>query len=146
MSNNSVTIQKYADWISSILAVESVTDRYCTNGLQVCGDPQQKLTRAAFAVDACMEVFHQAAEWKAGILVVHHGLFWPDIRQITGIQYRRIEALIRNNIALYNVHIPLDAHTVYGNNAVLARIAGAGQIKSIFNYAVSCTFKKKKTY
>ena len=41
---------------------------------------------------------------------------------IVSMKYRRIEALIKNNINLIAYHLPLDAHPVMGNNAQLAKL------------------------
>lgn len=90
------------------------------NGLQF-GNESAKVKKAAFAVDACAETFRRAAQEKADILFVHHGLFWGRVFPLTGRHYRRIKLLSDNSLALYAVHLPLDAHPVYGNNAGIAR-------------------------
>ncbi|WP_024466993.1 Nif3-like dinuclear metal center hexameric protein [Treponema pedis] len=89
------------------------------NGLQV-GNSGKKIKKAAFAVDACKAVISIAKERKADILFVHHGLFWSKSILITGIHYERIKMLLDSDIALYAVHLPLDAHPLYGNNAGLS--------------------------
>src|SRR5205823_10994481 len=60
----------------------------------------------------------------ADLLLVHHGLFWGGLQQLTGRAYRRVASLIANDIALYSAHLPLDLHPEVGNNAVLARQLG----------------------
>jgi dinuclear metal center YbgI/SA1388 family protein len=52
---------------------------------------------------------------------VHHGLYWEGLRPLTGRRYRRILPLLREGIALYSAHLPLDAHPELGNAAVLIR-------------------------
>ena len=89
------------------------------NGIQV-GGKKREITRIACAVDACVEVFLRAAQWKADLVFVHHGLFWGRVLPITGPLYKRIDTLIRNNIALYAAHLPLDMDPTVGNNAALA--------------------------
>ena len=93
------------------------------NGLQV-GKPGRDIRRAAFAVDACLESFKRAAEWKADLLFVHHGLFWGKDTALTGAHYRRIKELLENDLALYAAHLPLDAHPELGNNAGIAELIG----------------------
>jgi dinuclear metal center YbgI/SA1388 family protein len=89
------------------------------NGLQV-GNTDAEIQKVAFAVDACLESFERAVDAGADLLFVHHGLFWGrDIRVIKS-HYRRIEYLLQNHCALYAVHLPLDAHPEFGNNAALA--------------------------
>lgn len=89
------------------------------NGLQVENDGAV-LSRVAFAVDACLQTIERAAAAGAGMLVVHHGLFWRDPERAVGNHYRRLKALLDANIALYACHLPLDAHPTLGNNAALA--------------------------
>jgi len=52
--------------------------------------------------------------------VVHHGLSWGGIERVTGIDYRRLAPLLREDVALYAVHLPLDGHQELGNAAGLA--------------------------
>ncbi|MFW5828564.1 MAG: Nif3-like dinuclear metal center hexameric protein [Alkalispirochaeta sp.] len=89
------------------------------NGLQV--DRQnQEIRRVAVAVDAAQETFERAAEIKADLIFVHHGLFWGREQVLTGDHYRRVRFLFDHDIALYAVHLPLDAHLALGNNAGMA--------------------------
>ncbi len=90
------------------------------NGVQVQNDGS-KITTIAFAVDACLQTIEQAAQAGAQMLFVHHGLFWGHEQTITDSFYKRIKALVDNNIALYACHLPLDAHPEFGNNAQLAK-------------------------
>ncbi len=89
------------------------------NGLQV-GDHNREIKRVAVAVDACQETIERAAQLNADMLFVHHGFFWGRPIAITQNHYRRIESLLNNQVALYAVHLPLDAHPELGNNAQLA--------------------------
>ena len=93
------------------------------NGLQVDNDGSE-LTKIAFAVDAGLEVFKRAAEAGAGMLFVHHGLFWGEDLRLEGSHRERIKFLLDNNLSLYAVHLPLDQHPALGNNAVLAQLLG----------------------
>jgi dinuclear metal center YbgI/SA1388 family protein len=93
------------------------------NGLQVDNNGSE-LGKIAFAVDAGLEVFKRAAEAGAGLLFVHHGLFWGIPASLEGSHRERIKFLLDNNLALYAVHLPLDQHPRLGNNAVLAELLG----------------------
>lgn len=93
------------------------------NGLQVACSAKQ-IKKVAFAVDACLENFSKAAQVGADVLFVHHGLFWGKSLTVTKRHYKRLAALIKNDIALYAVHLPLDVHPVLGNNAGLAENLG----------------------
>jgi len=93
------------------------------NGLVVAGDDRE-VRKVAFAVDACQSTFEKAREEKADLLVVHHGLFWGSPLAVTSTHYRRLRTLIEGNLDLYVAHLPLDAHPVVGNNAVMAQKLG----------------------
>ncbi len=98
------------------------------NGLQV-GRENQNVERVAFAVDACMEVFQRAAQWKGDLVFVHHGIFWGKTAPVTGYLYRRIRFLTVNDIGLYAAHLPLDVHPELGNNASLVRLLGLSDVE-----------------
>lgn len=112
-----------ASYLDGYLRVREVPDAAeAVNGLQVAnaGD----VTRVGAAVDLCEATVRLAAEQGADLLLVHHGLFWGGPKPLTGSAYRRVAGLIRQNIALYSAHLPLDLHPDVGNNAVLARQLG----------------------
>jgi dinuclear metal center YbgI/SA1388 family protein len=93
------------------------------NGLQVDNDGGE-VEKIAFAVDASLETFQQAAAAGAGMIFVHHGLFWGSPLRIQGGHRERIRFLLDHNLALYGVHLPLDQQGELGNNAALARLLG----------------------
>ena len=106
-------------YFRSFLNIEDFSSDISKNGIQV-ENSGREIKKVAFAVDACEESISRAAEWNAQMLFVHHGLFWGREQTITGIQYKRIAGLIKNDIALYACHIPLDANQLCGNNYGLA--------------------------
>ena len=108
------------------------------NGLQVGG--ARKVKRIAFAVDGVLETFEKAAELDADLLIVHHGIFWGYQFALRGANYKRIKVLIDNEIALYGVHLPLDAHPEVGHNATLLRELGADpeSLEPFGNYKGRC--------
>jgi dinuclear metal center YbgI/SA1388 family protein len=94
------------------------------NGLQLEG--RDEVGRIMFAVDAGVETFERAVAERADMIVVHHGHFWSGVNpSVVGWCKRRLDILMRNDISLYAVHLPLDAHPVVGNNARLLGILGA---------------------
>lgn len=118
--------------------VPDYSDAY--NGLQVEGKAEIK--RIAVAVDACLATIEEAIDLEADLLLVHHGLFWGQKAPLTGNYYRRVETLIRGNVALYSSHIPLDAHLEVGNNHVLTRKLGfepTGRFLSIKGCLIGAT-------
>lgn len=96
---------------------------YAPNGLQVEG--KKEINRVVTGVTASQALIDAAIEYKADAIFVHHGYFWKnETPQIVGMKYRRISALIKNDINLYGYHLPLDAHPTLGNNAGLANAIG----------------------
>ncbi|MDR2210232.1 MAG: Nif3-like dinuclear metal center hexameric protein [Spirochaetaceae bacterium] len=93
------------------------------NGIQVDNDGSP-IDKIAFAVDACLESFKRCAAAGAGMLFVHHGLFWGSPLALAGPHRGRLKYLMDHNIALYAVHLPLDQHPRLGNNAALAELLG----------------------
>jgi dinuclear metal center YbgI/SA1388 family protein len=93
------------------------------NGLQLDNDGAE-ITKIAFAVDACQETIRRAVAGGAGMLFVHHGLLWGNSPRVKGNYRERLKLLLENNMALYGVHLPLDKHPRWGNNAVLAEKLG----------------------
>lgn len=106
--------------LNILLEPEAFRD-YCPNGLQVEGRPEVR--RVATAVTASQNILEQAVAEGVDALLVHHGYFWKNEPQtVTGMKYRRLATLIKNDISLLAYHLPLDAHSALGNNVELARI------------------------
>ena len=111
-------LDKIVEFLDSELLSQNVEDS-SNNGLQV--ENSGKVTGAVCGVDASLEFFTAARDRGADLLVCHHGISWGDsLKQITGINYRRLRFLLENDMALYACHLPLDMHPRYGNNARLA--------------------------
>jgi dinuclear metal center YbgI/SA1388 family protein len=111
------------------------------NGIQVerRGDA---ISRIAFAVDACMESFRRAADARAQVLFVHHGLFWGKVEPLRGVLYARLHYLLEADLALYAVHLPLDAHPELGNNIGIVRRLALGEPEPFGRYrGVAIGFK-----
>ena len=121
-----LTTRKLDDFFRGILDLETLKAADPSlNGLQVDNDGSE-INKIVFAVDAGLEVFKKAADAGAGMLFVHHGLFWGFPLRVEGGHRERIKFLLDHNIALYAVHLPLDQHPRLGNNAVLAELLGIG--------------------
>ena len=103
------------------------------NGIQV-DNGGSGIGKIAFAVDANLETFERAAALGAGMLFVHHGLFWGKPLALTGSHRRRVQVLLEKNICLYAVHLPLDQHPQFGNNAALAGLLGLEGIEPFGDY------------
>jgi dinuclear metal center YbgI/SA1388 family protein len=116
-------------WCRSFLeidALSSVDDSL--NGIQVSRS-EGEIGRVAFAVDASAESIRRSAEAGAQLLFVHHGLFWGKPSRIEGALRSRLKLLLDADLGLYACHLPLDKQSELGNNAVLARLLGLGEIE-----------------
>ena len=107
--------------LNGLLEPETIADS-AYNGLQVEGS--EVVSRIGFAVDCSLETIEKAIEQGADMLFVHHGLIWGGWKQISGVNRRKLELLLTNQINLYVSHLPLDKHPIFGNNAEIARRLG----------------------
>jgi dinuclear metal center YbgI/SA1388 family protein len=77
-------------------------------------------------VSCSRELFEQAGERGAQLVLVHHGLFWRNEPLVVDRRLKgRLEALFAANLTLLAYHLGLDAHPELGNNALLAQRLGA---------------------
>jgi len=107
------------DYLDDLLDTDSIPDYpNALNGLQLANSGQ--VTRIAAAVDFSLRTVVAAAESKADLLIVHHGMFWGGLAPIVGTIHTRLQTLIARDVAVYASHLPLDRHALYGNNALLA--------------------------
>ncbi len=117
-------------FIDSYLSVDTVDD-YSYNGLQIEG--KKEIHKVLFAVDSGIETFRKVHLLKGDMLIVHHGLFWKkqDPRLI-GTHFKRVNALLKDEVSLYAVHLPLDMHEEIGNNVALVHLVG-GEVTGRFS-------------
>ncbi len=110
------------NYLNQLLRPEQFSD-YCPNGLQVEG--RQEIHHIVTGVTASYELLEAALAAKADAILVHHGYFWRgESVAITGIKKRRIQFLLKHDLNLIAYHLPLDAHTEFGNNVMLAKQLG----------------------
>ena len=127
------TLKQITDWLDRALEVKSFSD-VSNNGVQIArrGTAVKKV---AFGVDASVRTVQSAAQAGAQLLVVHHGISWGGgIQRLTDGVYNVVKAAMDADLALYAVHLPLDANPKYGNNYELARYLGLKQLKPAFVY------------
>jgi len=131
------TPRQAAIFLNALLRTRQIKDD-SKNGLQ--HDAKRPVERIAFAVDACAASFQKARAEGADLIVVHHGLLWKK-EKTTPLLRRRISFLLKNKISLYACHLPLDAHPVLGNNAVMCAALGVSNRKKFGDYhGVFCGF------
>jgi len=126
--------QEIDSFFKSFLDIEgfATTDK-SMNGIQIDNDGSP-INKIAFAVDAALETFAKAKAANAGMIFVHHGLLWSSQARIVGNLRQRIKYLLDHNICLYAVHLPLDQHPQFGNNAVLANLLNLTDIEPFGTY------------
>ena len=126
----SVPLRELVEYLDGYLRIREVPDEpTAVNGLQV--ENSGTVNRIVAAVDASLATIAGVTDGPdaAGtLLLVHHGLFWDGNQPVTGRRYRRLRALLSHDVAVYSAHIPLDIHPEVGNNVVLARQLGLGQL------------------
>jgi len=109
-TNDFLRIREISDWDNAL------------NGLQI--ESSGRVTKIGASVDASTRVLAAASKQNVDLLIVHHGLFWPGLRPVTGVLRRQLKVAFENNVALYSAHLPLDLHPQLGNNAQLATALG----------------------
>lgn len=116
-------LHELVDYCNDLLRIDDITDwPNALNGLQIENSGQ--VTRIGAAVDASLPTMTAAVERGINFLIVHHGLFWPGLRPITGGRRQMLEEAFSHDLALYSAHLPLDSHPALGNNAQLANALG----------------------
>jgi dinuclear metal center YbgI/SA1388 family protein len=124
-------LEKVVKYLNDLLRVSEFEDHpNALNGLQL--ENSGIVTKVAAAVDACEAVVRMTVEAQADLLIVHHGLFWGGLQMVTGAHYRKLKFAMENNLAVYSVHLPLDAHPRSGNNVLLCNAVGLPEPRQPF--------------
>src|SRR6266480_1077816 len=93
-TNDFLRVREIGDWDNAL------------NGLQI--ENSGGVSKIGASVDVSTRVLADAAKQNVDLLVVHHGLFWPGLRPVTGALRRQVKIAFENNLALYSAHLPLD--------------------------------------
>jgi dinuclear metal center YbgI/SA1388 family protein len=112
--------------LKEIFQYENFQD-YCQNGIQVEG--QEGITKIAFGVSFNLPLLEKAIDHQADAIIVHHGFFGKTFFSVKGVMKEKIRLLLDHNISLFGIHLPLDAHEQYGNNAQLFSYLGVESIE-----------------
>ncbi|MBF0658891.1 Nif3-like dinuclear metal center hexameric protein [Psychrobacter sp. NG25] len=119
-ANTTITVEALTQFCDDYLSANAFKD-YAPNGLQVDGG--RPIQRIVTGVTACEALIDAAIADNADAIMVHHGYFWKgEPATITGMKGRRIRKLMQHGISMIGYHLPLDAHPIVGNNAMLAEI------------------------
>lgn len=113
-----MTLKELDRYLNQLLKISEIHD-VSINGIQI-GNESQPVQKIALAVDANLNTIKKAVEHQADTLLVHHGIFWGRPFAFKGPDYLKIENLVKNNMALYAAHLPLDLNAPLGNNYQIA--------------------------
>ena len=124
-------------YANALLDVERWPE-FAPPGLQVIG--ASEVTLFACGVSSSRALFERAADERAEMVLVHHGLFWRNEPLVVDRRQRgRLEALFNANISLVAYHLALDAHPTLGNAAQLAARIGASPEGPFGSVGLACT-------
>lgn len=113
------TRDEIVTYLNELLDPEQFDD-LCPNGLQVPGTGE--VGSVICGVSGHLELFKQARDAGAEMVLVHHGILWDfQPRRISGQMAERLKTLLEPGINLVAYHLPLDAHPYAGNNSLLCR-------------------------
>jgi len=116
-------VKDVVKFLNNYLRIKEIKDS-SRNGLQVKG--KKNVSKIAFTENASLDTFEMAKKAGADLIIVHHGILWKSKykknRVSEKIAKERMKFLVKNNMALYAVHLPLDFHRVVGNNAQLLKM------------------------
>lgn len=118
--NNLLEIGKFSDFDGAY------------NGIQVQNSGEVR--SIACATDCGLFEIESAKRLGANLLIVHHGMFWDKPIPLVESNYKKVKSLIDGDIAVYSVHLPLDAHRVYGHSSILAKLLRLKVVGGCFNY------------
>ena len=120
MPADATKIARFCDLLTNNKAIKDFPG--AENGLQHKG--RAKVRKVGCAVDAGAKVFEMAAKRGIDFLIVHHGMRWPTVSPLREVRKLRVDTLKRTGLSLYSSHLPLDAHPIIGNNALIAADLG----------------------
>ncbi|MBI3851660.1 MAG: Nif3-like dinuclear metal center hexameric protein [Verrucomicrobia bacterium] len=124
-------LHQIVQFCDRLLRTDKVHDyEGAVNGLQV--ENRGRVTRIAATVDASLATIKLAIVARADLLIVHHGLFWSVTHPWTGKRYEMLRLLLKNDLAVYSSHLPLDMHPKLGNNAQLCAALGFKKLRPFF--------------
>ena len=130
-------LPQLVDYCRDLLSVDEIEDwPNALNGLQI--ENAGEVTKIGAAVDASTRTIDAAIEKGINFLIVHHGLFWPGLQPFTGARRRLLERAFQSDLALYSSHLPLDVHSMLGNNAQLANALGFENTAPFFKEKGRC--------
>lgn len=133
MKKNNVKLVDVVKFMDDFCGKNSVKDfSPAHNGLQFANSG--KVVKIATAVDAGIAEVIEASKLGANLLLAHHGMYWDVPIPVVDSNYEKIKTLINSDIAVYAMHLPLDAHDKIGNNVLIAKALKLKVIDRCFEY------------
>ena len=130
MPADALRIARFCDLLTNRKAIADFPG--ADNGLQHRG--KARVRKVGAAVDAGAKVFELAARRGVDFLIVHHGMRWRPVSPEREVRRLRLAALKKAGLSLYSSHLPLDAHPVIGNNALIAADLGLKVVDWFVDY------------
>ncbi|MBF0544839.1 MAG: Nif3-like dinuclear metal center hexameric protein [Candidatus Riflebacteria bacterium] len=123
-----IETKELVNHIKQLLNYELVKDS-SYNGLQFEG--KGTVRKIVTAVDACKQLFDEGKKRNADFAIVHHGMFWKgsEVTNIDGFYREKLSSMLESNMNLFALHLPLDLHPEFGNNAIIARLLGVEKVE-----------------
>ncbi|MBR2774861.1 MAG: Nif3-like dinuclear metal center hexameric protein [Selenomonadaceae bacterium] len=122
------TVQIVADAVNR-LAPRRLAEDWDNPGLLV-GEPSAEVQRVFVCLDVLDETITRAIDLDAQLIVAHHPLIFHAIKNVRfDLPHgRKLERLIKNNLAVFAAHTNLDTASG-GVNDVLAKLIGLVDVK-----------------
>ncbi len=92
---------------------------YCINGLVIEG--KKEIRKIGFGVSFNSPFLEKAVSSGSDAVLVHHGIFQKRFFSLRGIERERVQKILNNNISLFGIHLPMDAHPEIGHNSLLLK-------------------------
>jgi dinuclear metal center YbgI/SA1388 family protein len=124
-------LNEIVSYCDSYLRLSEIQDyENALNGLQL--ENSGKVKKIAAAVDVSSRALQECAKCGANLLIVHHGMFWPGLRPVTGALRQQLKFAFEKDLAIYSAHLPLDLHPEIGNNVLLMCALGFEESQAFF--------------
>jgi dinuclear metal center YbgI/SA1388 family protein len=106
-----------------------------------CGDEKMAVKKILVALDPTLEVIESAIRQKVDMIITHHPLTISKLSKVNtqSIEGRKIEQLIKNDIALYSAHTSLDVEGMI--NKELSRLFGLNNPELLMPTASESLYK-----
>ena len=94
-------------------------DDYCINGLVIEG--KKEINKIGFGVSFNGLFLERAVNSGLDAVIVHHGIVQKRFFSLRGIERERVRKILNNDISLFGIHLPMDAHPEIGHNSLLLK-------------------------